>query len=253
MRFAGRVAVVTGSSDGIGLATAVLLAAEGAQVVLNARGAERLDSARREVAARGVPPLVIAADVSRPDAVRMLVAETVERFRRIDVLVNNAGGGTAVRDLEGVTDEEWARVVDGNLTSAFLCCRAVAPIMKAHRFGRIVNVASLAGRNVSKLSGPPYTAAKAGMLGLTRHLAQDLGPSGITVNAVAPGVVMVPRVRAKWDARSEEDRRRIVEGIPLGRVADPDDVAPVIAFLASDDARYVTGVTVDVNGGAFMA
>ena len=252
IRFPDRVAIVTGSSDGIGKATALRLAAEGAQVVLNARGADRLESARREVEACGKPPLVMAGDVSRPETVRGLVDETLGRFGRVDILVNNAGGGIR-HGLEEISEEEWDTLLDANLKSAFLCCRAVVPGMRARGYGRIVNVSSIAGRNVSRLSGPHYSTAKAGLLGLTRHLAQDLGPSGITVNAVAPGPTAVPRVLEKWRARSEEDRRRIVAGIPLGRLAEPEEVAAVIAFLASDDARYVTGVTIDVNGGAFIA
>jgi NAD(P)-dependent dehydrogenase (short-subunit alcohol dehydrogenase family) len=251
-RFADRVAVVTGSSDGIGKATALRLAGEGAQTVLNARGRSRLEAAAAEIAALGKPPLVVAGDVSRAEAARALVDETLERFGRLDILVNNAGGGT-LRALDDIAEAEWRALLDGNLTSAFLCCQAAAPAMRARRYGRIVNVSSIAGRNVSRLSGPHYSAAKAGLLGLTRHLARDLGPAGVTVNAVAPGPTLVPRVMEKWAARSEEDRHRIVAEIPLGRLAEPEDVAAVIAFLASDDARYLTGVTVDVNGGAFMA
>src|SRR5262245_38839532 len=200
-RFQDRVAIVTGSSDGIGKATALRLAAEGAQVVLNARGAERLQATRHEIAACGKPPLVVAGDVGRPDTAQRLVEETVGRFGRVDVLVNNAGGGIR-HSLEEITDEEWDALLDANLKSAFLCCRAVVPGMRARRHGRIVNVSSLAGRNVSRLSGPHYSTAKAGLLGLTRHLAHDLGSSGITVNAVAPGPTIVPRVLEKWNARS---------------------------------------------------
>jgi NAD(P)-dependent dehydrogenase (short-subunit alcohol dehydrogenase family) len=171
----------------------------------------------------------------------------------VDILVNNAGGGTSLRYLEEVTEDDWKLTIDSNLKSAFLCCRAVTPPMKRQRYGRIVNVSSVAGRNVSRLSGPQYSSAKAGMLGLSRHLAQDLGPFGITVNAVAPGPTLVDRVAKKWALRSEADRAHILSNIPLGRLAEPEEVATVIAFLASDDARYVTGVTIDVNGGSFMS
>jgi 3-oxoacyl-[acyl-carrier protein] reductase len=253
MRFDGKVAIVTGSSDGIGKAAALIFAAEGAQVVLNARGAERLERARAAVQAVGKPPLAVAGDASQAVVVERLAAETLRQFGRIDILVNNAGGGTSLRFLDEVTEEDWDYTINSNLKSAFLCCKAVASSMKAQRSGRIVNVSSVAGRNVSRLSGPQYSSAKAGMLGLTRHLAQDLGPFGITVNAVAPGPTLVDRVAKKWELRSPEDRARIVGNIPLGRLGRPEEVAAVIAFLASDGAAYVTGVTIDVNGGSFMS
>ncbi|OGL16942.1 MAG: hypothetical protein A3G97_07695 [Candidatus Rokubacteria bacterium RIFCSPLOWO2_12_FULL_69_21] len=252
MRFDGKVAIVTGSSDGIGKAAALIFAREGGQVVLNARGQDRLEAARTALQAVGKPPLVIAGNVSQAAVVERLVGEALQQFGRIDILVNNAGGGTMLRILEEVTEEDWDLTVDSNLKSAFLCCKGMAPAMKRQRYGRIVNVSSVAGRNVSRLSGPQYTSAKAGMLGLTRHLAQDLGPFGITVNAVAPGPTLVDRVARKWALRSEEDRARILANIPLGRLAAPEEVAAVIAFLASDAAAYVTGVTIDVNGGSFM-
>ena len=253
MRFVSKVVIVTGSSDGIGRSAAVLFAREGAHVVLNGRGQERLEAAQTAVAEVGTPPLVVAGDVSRAVVVQRLIDETLQTFGRIDVLVNNAGGGTAARFLDEVTEEDWSRVIKSNLKSAFLCCQAVTPTMKRQRAGRIVNVSSVAGRSVSRLSGPHYSSAKAGLLGLTRHLAHDLGPYGITVNAVAPGPTMVDRVVRKWASLSEADRARMLANIPLGRLAHPTEVATVIAFLASDDAGYVNGVTVDVNGGSFMA
>ncbi|HEX9899441.1 MAG TPA: SDR family NAD(P)-dependent oxidoreductase [Candidatus Methylomirabilis sp.] len=253
MRFDAKVAIITGSSDGIGRAAALIFAREGGQVVLSARGRDRLEAARASVQAVGKPPLVVAGDVSQASVVERLVGETLQHFGRVDILVNNAGGGTSLRFLEEVTAEDWDLTVNSNLKSAFLCCQAVVPAMKRQRYGRIVNVSSVAGRNVSRLSGPQYSSAKAGVLGLTRHLAQDLGPFGIAVNAVAPGPTLVDRVAKKWSLRSEEDRSHILENIPLGRLAQPEEVATVIAFLASGDASYVTGVTIDVNGGSFMS
>ena len=176
MRFDGKIAIVTGSSDGIGRATALLIAREGGQLVLNARGQERLEAARTAIQAVGTPPLAVAGDVAQRVVAERLVEETLRHFDRVDILVNNAGGGSDLRVLEEVTDEDWERTLHSNLGSAFLLCRAIAPAMKQQRSGRIVNVSSLAGRNVSRLSGPQYSSAKAGMLGLTRHLAQDLGP-----------------------------------------------------------------------------
>jgi NAD(P)-dependent dehydrogenase (short-subunit alcohol dehydrogenase family) len=174
MGFEGKVAIVTGSSDGIGKAAALIFAAEGGQVVLNARGAERLETARAVIRAVGKPPLVMPGDASQAAVAERLAAETLRQFGRIDILVNNAG---TLRFLEEVTAEDWDLTVNSNLKSAFLCCQAVVPAMKRQRYGRIVNVSSVAGRNVSRLSGPQYSSAKAGVLGLTRHLAQDLAPS----------------------------------------------------------------------------
>jgi NAD(P)-dependent dehydrogenase (short-subunit alcohol dehydrogenase family) len=253
MRFDGRVAIITGSSDGIGKAAALIFVREGGQVVLNARGQDRLEAARATLCVVGKPPLVVAGDVSQAAVIERLVGETLQHFGRVDILVNNAGGGTSLRFLEEVTEDDWNLTIDSNLKSAFLCCQAVAPAMKRQGYGRIVNISSVAGRNVSRLSGPQYSSAKAGLLGLTRHLAQDLGPFGVTVNAVAPGPTLVDRVAKKWTLRSEEDRSHILGNIPLGRLAQPEEVAAVIAFLASDDASYVTGVTIDVNGGSFMS
>jgi NAD(P)-dependent dehydrogenase (short-subunit alcohol dehydrogenase family) len=212
-----------------------------------------LEVARAAVEAVGKPPLVVAGSVSDRAVVERLAGETLQRFGRIDILVNNAGGGTALRFLEEVTEADWDYTLNSNLKSAFLCCQAVAPAMKAQRAGRIVNVSSVAGRNVSRLSGPQYSSAKAGLLGLTRHLAQDLGPFGITVNTVAPGPTLVERVAKKWALHAAEERARLLAAIPLGRLAQPEEVATVIAFLASEEAAYVTGVTIDVNGGSFMS
>ncbi|MBI4736181.1 MAG: SDR family NAD(P)-dependent oxidoreductase, partial [candidate division NC10 bacterium] len=157
MRFDGKVAIVTGSSDGIGRAAALIFAREGGQVVLNARGQDRLEAARTAVQAVGKPPLVVAGNVSQAAVVERLVGETLQQFGRMDILVNNAGSGTLVRFLEEVTEEDWDLTVDSNLKSAFLCCKAVAPAMKRQQYGRIVNVSSVAGRNVSRLSGPQYS------------------------------------------------------------------------------------------------
>jgi 3-oxoacyl-[acyl-carrier protein] reductase len=172
---------------------------------------------------------------------------------RLDILVNNAGVGTSPIPFEEIPSEDWDHTMALHLRSSFLCVRDTASIMKRQSYGRVINVSSFGGRNYSLLSGPHYTAAKAGLLGLTRHMAAELGPYGICVNAVAPGIVLTERVKAKWEARAEEDRKGILSNIPLRRLAQPEEVASVIAFLASDDASYVNGVCIDVNGGSYMA
>jgi NAD(P)-dependent dehydrogenase (short-subunit alcohol dehydrogenase family) len=181
-----------------------------------------------------------------------MVQKTAEAFGRIDILVNNAGGGFNLPNkLEEITDEIWDRVVDANLKGTFICSRAVAPYMKQQKSGRIINLSSKAGRYGGELTGIQYSSAKAGVMGLTRQLAKDLGPFGITSNAIAPGLALSsPRVEKLWmERKTEEERKATIQAIPLRRLSTVDEQASVILFLASDDASYVSGVTIDVNGG----
>jgi 3-oxoacyl-[acyl-carrier protein] reductase len=154
--------------------------------------------------------------------------------------------------VETISPTDWDHTVALNLKSAFLAIRAAVPVMKTQKSGRIINVSSFAGRNFSRISGPQYSAAKAGILALTKHLAVELGPFGIGVNSVAPSIVLTARVKSKWEARTQEEQKTILAGIPLRRLAQPEEVATVIAFLASDDASYVNGVCIDINGGSYM-
>jgi 3-oxoacyl-[acyl-carrier protein] reductase len=181
-----------------------------------------------------------------------MVAQLISEFGAIDILVNNAGGGTMARWLDDVDEAAWTKSLGANLTSAFLVTKAVVPHLRARRRGRIVMVASVAGRNMSRLAGPEYSAAKGGLLAFMRHLAVELAPYNITVNAVAPGPTMVERVAKKWELRGAEEREKILRNIPLGRPAQPEEIAGPILFLASDDASYITGACIDVNGGSFM-
>jgi NAD(P)-dependent dehydrogenase (short-subunit alcohol dehydrogenase family) len=182
-----------------------------------------------------------------------LVQAAVKRFGKVDVLVNNAGGGTSARPFETISSNTWQKIWRANLESAVFVSQAAAPVFKRQRSGRIIHVASLAGRQRSVLAGADYTSSKAGMLGLTRQMAYELGPWGVTVNAVAPGVTLTPRIAERWRKRSKAERSAILSSIPLRRLAKPEEVASVIGFLASDDASYITGATIDVNGGSFMA
>jgi NAD(P)-dependent dehydrogenase (short-subunit alcohol dehydrogenase family) len=252
MSLKDRVALVTGASRGIGAATAEVLARRGAQVAVSARTVSDLDQVAGRIRKVGGQALVVPCDVLEQAQVEAMVSTVVKEWGRLDILINNAGLGTPTMPVETIPPEEWDQTVALNLKTVFLCIRAVAPIMKRQGYGRIVNVSSFAGRNFSRISGPHYSAAKAGILGLTKHMAVELGPFGIGVNSVAPSVVLTTRVKAKWEARPEEERQRMLAGIPLRRLAQPEEVATVLAFLASDDASYVNGVCIDVNGGSYM-
>ena len=264
MRFVARTAVVTGAASGIGRATAYRLAREGAAVATVDRddaGAEVTAAAIRD---GGGTARAYACDVSRSDEVGATAASVARDLGAVDVLANVAGiGDTAGLDgIETLDDERWQRVLAVNLSGAFYWCRAVLPGMAARGRGAVVNVSSLAGRSKSANGGLAYTASKAGLLGLTRHLAFDYGPRGVRVNAICPGGVDTPMLRAGGvrAAGSEAEARARAERVaaygwfmPIKRLSIPDEQAAAIAFLASDDASYVNGVSLDVNGGLYMA
>lgn len=252
MRFQGRTALITGASKGIGRATALRLAAEGGAVAVNGRDVAAVDAVVDEICQKSGHAIPAVGDVGRPADVEQMVAGVVSEFGTIDILVNNAGGGSMARWLDDVDEAAWTKCLGGNLSSAFLVTKAVVPHMRARRRGRIVMVASIAGRNMSRLSGPEYSAAKGGMLAFMRHIAVELAPYNVTVNAVAPGPTMVERVAKKWELRGADERETILRNIPLGRPAQPEEIAAPILFLASDDASYITGACIDVNGGSFM-
>jgi 3-oxoacyl-[acyl-carrier protein] reductase len=180
--------------------------------------------------------------------VHALVADIVKHFGRLDVLVNNAAIASPTR-FEELTEEEWRATIDTNLTGAFFCSQAVVPVMKTQHYGRVINVSSLAGRSVSMLAGAHYTASKAGMLGLTRAAAKELGVYGITVNSIAPGLFDTELTRAN---ASEERLDAVKQNWPIARLGKPEEVADLICFLASESAGYITGVSFDINGGSLM-
>ncbi len=264
-RFADRVAFVTGAASGIGRATALRLAGEGAAVALVDRQAQAVAEAAEQVAHEtGARTAAFACDVAGSEAVGETARKAEAELGPVDVLANVAGvGDTAgLGGIETLSDERWNAVLAVNLSGAFYCCRALLPGMAARGRGAVVNVSSLAGRSKSAGGGPAYTASKAGLLGLTRHLAFDYGPRGVRVNAICPGGVDTPMLRAGLAeaAASPEDaaaRQARVAAyrwfMPIERLSTPDEQAAAIAFLASDDASYVNGVALDVNGGLFMA
>lgn len=241
-----RVAIVTGGARGIGRAVVERLVADGCRVVvadLDGEGAQQVASA--------VDPtgqsVGMAVDVSRYDDVERFAGQVRERYGRIDILVNNAG---IIRrgNLATVTEADWDAVMAVNLKGTFNCCKHVAPVMLEQKWGRIINMASIAARLGDITSAPGYGPSKAGMVNLTKTLARELAPHGITVNAVAPHAIET-EMSAQW---SEETRQRVLAGVPVGRLGRPEEVAAVVAFLASDEAGFITGSTVDINGGAFM-
>jgi len=249
-RLAGTVAVITGTALGIGAETARTLGREGARVAMldidgggNAKVAETVRQA-------GGDPLALTCDVTSSAAVRGAVDAVMSRWGRIDLLVNNAGGFAVMRLTEEIPDEEWEAIFRFNVTSAFLCTKAVLPIMKRQHSGRIVNLASIVARAGAVQVTSHYAAAKSAIVGFTRHLALEAGPFGITVNAVAPGTVLTDRVRA---VRTPEATQALADRVPLRRLGEPADIADVILFLASDSARWITGAILDVNGGMVMA
>jgi len=246
----GKTALITGASSGIGAATARAFAAAGYRVALHYNSNE--DGARRTAEAiekAGGKVWVAQADLSTAEHARALVARTAERFRQIDVLVNNAGSLVARRPFVEVTDEFWQQVLDVNLNSAFWVTRAVVPHMIERKGGVIVNVSSIAARNGGGPGAIPYATSKAALTGFTKGLARELIPAGIRVNAVNPGVILTPFHET---FTTEERMKAMVATIPQGRPGASEEISGVILFLASDAASHMVGESLEINGGMWM-
>ena len=254
-RFENMVALISGAGDGIGRATARIFAKEGASIVCVDINGEALTSLASELEVDGSKLQTIEADVLDSDQVQRVLSVTLERFRKIDILVNIVGGSTIIKRgdarIDQLTSEEWDTIINFNLKGTFLCTQAFVQQMKKQGSGKIINLSSVSGHGVSNFSSSAYAAAKAGIMAFTKKISKELGPYGITCNAVAPGITLSDRIASKWLGLSKESRQDIIATIPLRRVAKPDDQAGVIAFLASKDADYITGVTIDVSGGQF--
>lgn len=246
MSLSGRVAFVTGSSQGIGRGCALKLAANGATVAAAARNQEKLDELVNEITAAGGTAAAFALDVTDEDQVKAMIKAVIAQFGKIDILVNNAG---ITRDqlVMRMKRADWDAVLQTNLTSAYLCTQAVSSSMLKQRWGRIINIASIFGQ-MGQAGQANYSASKAGLIGLTMAIARELGSRNITCNAVAPGFIET----AMTEALGDEFKQNAAKQIPLGRVGSVDDVANAVAFLASDEASYITGHVLSVNGGMLM-
>jgi NAD(P)-dependent dehydrogenase (short-subunit alcohol dehydrogenase family) len=250
-RLSGSVAIVTAAGQGIGETIAKTFAREGASVALVDVNRGEVERVAKEIAGAGGTTLVLDTDVTRTEAVTQMVQAVVDKFGTVDILVNAAGGFHQLAPITEITDEEWDRVITLNLKTCFLCSRAVAALMIARKKGRIVNIASGSGIAPNPFAATylPYGAAKAGMINFTKVLARDLGPYGITVNAISPGTTATPRV---VKVRDEASRRKIAEQNPMRCLVEPQDSAEAALFLASAEARYITGVNLNVNAGNLM-
>ena len=243
--FTGRVVIITGAARGLGRAAAQRFHERGASVAVNVRDAARAAAAAADLGDRA---LAVAGDIASEGMAESVVLRTLDRFGRVDVLVNNAAVAHSTRFLD-ISRAEWRETLETNLTAPFLLMQAVAPMMKAQRYGRIVNISSRAGRMVSTLAGAHYTASKAGLLGLTRAAAKELGPFGITVNAVCPGLIDTELTQSN---ATPERLAQIAAAYPVPRLGTAREVADLICFAASEAAGYITGASFDINGGDLM-
>jgi NAD(P)-dependent dehydrogenase (short-subunit alcohol dehydrogenase family) len=247
-RLEGKVALITGAGRGMGAAIAELFAAHGAAVALNDIDAPLARQTAERLRSRGGRAMSHGGSGSDETAVKEMVSQTVREFGALHILVNNAGVLRPTR-VEQITTEEYDLVVDVCMKSCFLCSREVIPIMKKQRWGRIINMSSSAGRSVSTLGGCHYTAAKAGMLGLTRAIAKEVAGFGITVNAICPGLIATEMVRQNI---TSDRLKKYMDSFPIPRLGTPQEVADLALFLACDESSYITGASIDINGGDLM-
>ena len=243
--FDGRVAIITGAARGLGRATAKRLYERGASIALNVRDAERAHDVARSLGDRA---LAVPGDITAPGVPEEIVRRTLERFGRVDILINNAALARSTR-FPDLTADEFREALEVNLTAPFLLTQAVLPAMQAQHYGRVINISSSAGRMVSTLGGAHYTASKAGLLGLTRAAAKELGRFGITVNAVCPGMI---DTELTHEYASREVLEQLASSYPVPRLGTALEVADLICFAASEAAGYLTGTSLDINGGDLM-
>jgi NAD(P)-dependent dehydrogenase (short-subunit alcohol dehydrogenase family) len=253
MRFEGKVALITAAGAGIGKATTEIIVREGGTVIAVENQQARLDALVAGLdnqPGKVVPKCIDAMDEAQA---RRAVQEAADEFGHIDILVNAVGGSTIIDNPSVEIDEmpfdDWQKILNFNLSATFIFTNAVVPHMKANKSGKIVNLASIAGRGTSFKSSSPYAVAKGGIIAMTRKLAFELGPHGVCINAIAPSLTLTERLMPHWEVRDEDNQAEEVAKVPLGRIGQAEDQAKVIAFLASSDADFVNGQTIDVNGG----
>ena len=244
MLLTDKVAIVTGAARGIGLATTERLAREGATVLMADYDFQEAQSATSALTDQGLSVMAYQCDVSQRQDVFRMARAAEEKYGRVDILVNNAGIAGRAAPLEEVTDEDWQSMMDVDLKSVYLCCQAIIAGMKRRRYGHIVNVASIAGKEGNP-NMIPYSAAKAGVIGLTKALAKEVAAFGIYVNAISPAVIETPILQQLTQQQVEY----MVQRIPLGRTGKPEEVAALICWLASDEATFTTGQCIDISGG----
>jgi len=237
--------LVTGAARGLGRAAAARLYESGASVAVNVRDAER---ASQVAASLGERALAVPGDIAEAGAPEQMIQRVLDRFGRLDILVNNAALARSTR-FPDLRADEWRATLEVNLTAPFLLIQAALPAMKAQRFGRVINISSSAGRMVSTLGGAHYTASKAGLLGLTRAAAKELGAFGITVNAICPGMI---DTELTHEYAAPDLLERLAAGYPIPRLGTANEVADLICFVASESAGYITGASFDINGGDLM-
>ena len=253
-RFVGQTAVVTGGAGGLGRAIALALSDEGCRLALFDTKQDALEEATEEIRNSGGEAFGLMVDVRDRHQVDQAIEQVVKRFDGVDILIATAGGSLGTpRDIDDISPEDLDLVIDVNIKGTFNVAAAVLASMKSRGGGAIVTFSSIGGRSTSPVTGVPYAAAKAGLLGLTRRLAREVGADNIRVNAIAPGLFLTDRLQTMFDEMSQHDRDEVLDGIPLRRMPEIRECVEPVLFLASSASSYITGAVLDVNGGRFMA